>query len=112
MKPGICLYWTRNSRKGLEFPLLMLWLVAMYTMQSMLVKNSVSMLLARRHMSKSKPLKLGGGFYVSKVEPNIPGKPKEIYVFNGFFASAISVCKPEHPFTTTSWTETERFIMG
>ena len=37
--------------------------------------------------SKSKPLKLGGGFYVSKLTPNIPGKPKEIYVFNGFFMS-------------------------
>jgi hypothetical protein len=37
--------------------------------------------------SKSKPLKLGGGFYVSKVEPGIPGKPKEIYVFNAFFMS-------------------------
>jgi hypothetical protein len=37
--------------------------------------------------SKSKPLKLGGGFYVSKLQPNIPGKPKEIYVFNGFFMS-------------------------
>lgn len=34
----------------------------------------------------AKPLqKFGGGFYCGKIEPNIPGKHKAIYVFNGFF---------------------------
>lgn len=37
--------------------------------------------------SKSKLTKFGGGFYCGKIEPNIAGKHKAIYVFNGFFMS-------------------------
>eukprot|EP00606_Chrysophyceae_sp_TOSAG23-5_P000462 GSChrysophyteH2.ASY1.ANO1.347.1 assembled CDS len=37
--------------------------------------------------SKSKLTKFGGGFYCGKIEPNIAGKHKTIYVFNGFFMS-------------------------
>jgi nucleoside diphosphate kinase len=36
---------------------------------------------------KANPVKFGGGFYCGKIEPNIPGKHKAIYVFNGFFMS-------------------------
>jgi len=36
---------------------------------------------------KAKLAKFGGGFYCGKLEPKIPGKHPEIYVFNGFFMS-------------------------
>ena len=37
--------------------------------------------------SAGKLIKFGGGFYCGKIEPNIAGKHKAIYVFNGFFMS-------------------------
>lgn len=40
-----------------------------------------------RIWSEGKLVKFGGGFYCGELKPNIPGKHKTIYVFNGFFMS-------------------------
>ena len=69
----------RSLRRGLVLVLLMLLQGTVFNAMDACKELGIDAAGLDAIWSKSKPLKLGGGFYVSKLQPNIPGKPESMF---------------------------------